>query len=81
MVVARDGNAVVLSLPQYVLQQPAEASTGSETLYTPSEIRGSGGWGVDSPYGRLYDAAREQTISGQVVRVETAAPAPGMARR
>lgn len=80
VVVARDGNAVALSLPQYVLQQPTEASAGSEASYTPfDEIRGSGGWGVDSPYARLYDPAREQTISGQVVRVETAAPAQGMA--
>ena len=33
---------------------------------------------MDTPYSRLYDPAEEQTISGQVVRIETSAPMPGM---
>jgi hypothetical protein len=38
-----------------------------------------GGWGADTPYGRLYDPAKEETISGQVVSIDTSAPLPGMA--
>jgi sporulation protein YlmC with PRC-barrel domain len=77
--VTREGSALVLSLPQQVLQQTAQVTASPELSYTSSELRGSGGWGVDGPYGRLYNPAQEQTISGQLLRVETAAPAPDMA--
>lgn len=79
VLVTRQGNALALSLPQYVLQQATQAAAAPELVSTAPESRGSGGWGTDSPYGRLYDPAREQTISGQVQRVETAAPAQDMA--
>jgi hypothetical protein len=45
----------------------------------PYDKQGSGGWGTETPYGRLYNPANEQTISGQVVRIESGAPLPGMA--
>ena len=34
---------------------------------------------MDTPYNRLYDPAKEQTISGQVVNIETHVPMPSMA--
>jgi hypothetical protein len=33
----------------------------------------------DTCYGRLYDSAKEQTISGQVASIQSGAPLPGMA--
>jgi sporulation protein YlmC with PRC-barrel domain len=41
--------------------------------------RASGGWGPETPYGRLYDAANEHMVQGTVVRVGTRPPLPGMA--
>ena len=62
-----------------LLQQAPAYEKGKETVYAPAgELRG-GGWGVDTPYGRLYDPAKEQAISGQVVSIETSAPMSGMA--
>lgn len=44
-----------------------------------SEPERSGGWGPETPYGRLYDSTKEHTVHGKVVRVGTRAPMPGMA--
>lgn len=41
--------------------------------------RGSGGWGADSPYERCYDPTNVDTFSGEVTRVDTVIPMPGMA--
>jgi sporulation protein YlmC with PRC-barrel domain len=51
--------------------QPASAA-----LAAPER---SGGWGPETPYGRLYDAANEHTVHGTVVRVGTRPPLPRMA--
>jgi sporulation protein YlmC with PRC-barrel domain len=91
MEVARDGNSVVLNVSQQVLQQASNYEKGKEAelaeprwreetgTYAPYDKHGSGGWGTETPYGRLYNPANEQTISGQIVRIETGAPLPGMA--
>lgn len=39
---------------------------------------GSGGWGPESPYGRTYDPATVETVSGEVVGVEHFTPRKGM---
>jgi sporulation protein YlmC with PRC-barrel domain len=76
--VTRKGNALVLNVaPSTVPPAPASAAPRREDSDVSSDA--NGGWGAETPYGRLYDPAREQTISGQVSRVETAAPMPGMA--
>jgi sporulation protein YlmC with PRC-barrel domain len=75
--VARDGKSLVLNVSPQMLQQASAYEKGKEPV-PAGESRG-GGWGVDTPYGRLYDPAKEQTISGQVVSIETSAPMPGMA--
>ena len=75
--VARDGKSLVLNVSPQMLQPASAYEKGKEPV-PASESRG-GGWGVDTPYGRLYDPAKEQTISGQVVSIETSAPMPGMA--
>ncbi len=41
---------------------------------------GSGGWGVGSPYGRMYDPKTVETVSGEVVGLEYLTPAKGMGR-
>jgi hypothetical protein len=40
--------------------------------------RGSGGWGVDSPYNRCYVLSRTATFSGEVTEITTTVPLPGM---
>jgi sporulation protein YlmC with PRC-barrel domain len=77
--VARDGTSLVLNVSPQMLHQTPPYEKGKEPMYAPtSELRGGGGWGVDTPYGRLYDPAKEQTISGQVVSRESSAPMAGM---
>ena len=39
--------------------------------------RGSGGWGMESPYQRMYDPAKIDTLAGEVVSVEKMASAKG----
>jgi hypothetical protein len=40
--------------------------------------RGSGGWGTQGAYGRLYDPATVETVTGKVLAVETFTPMKGM---
>ena len=40
--------------------------------------QGSGGWGPGTPYNRIYDPAKVETISGTVESVDTAVPMKGM---
>jgi len=40
--------------------------------------KGSGGWGVGTQYGRMYDPKTVETIRGDVVTVEKIAPVKGM---
>jgi hypothetical protein len=76
--VARNGTSLVLNVSPQMLQQAPVYEKGKEPVYAPTSEPRGGGWGVDTPYGRLYDPAKEQTISGQVVSLETSAPTPGM---
>lgn len=39
---------------------------------------GSGGWGMGTQYGRMYDPKTVETISGEVVGVDTVTPLKGM---
>jgi len=40
--------------------------------------QGSGGWGLGSKYGRMYDVKTVETITGTVAKVETIIPVKGM---
>src|SRR5437763_14792783 len=75
--VARNGKSLVLNVSPQMLQQAPVYDKAKEPVYAPAGEPRSGGWGVDTPYGRLYDPAKEQTISGHVVSIETNAPLPG----
>jgi sporulation protein YlmC with PRC-barrel domain len=77
--VARDGKSLVLNVSPQMLQQAPTYEKGKESVSVPAGEPKGGGWGVDTPYSRLYDSAKEQTISGQVVSIETSAPMSGMA--
>lgn len=47
----------------------------------PADARmGSGGWGMDNQYSRMYDAAKVETFSGVVTSVDTIKPMRGMSR-
>jgi len=77
--VGRDGKSLVLNVSPQMLQQAPAYEKGKESVYVPAGEPRGGGWGVDTPYGRLYDSAKEQTINGQIVSIETSAPMSGMA--
>jgi sporulation protein YlmC with PRC-barrel domain len=77
--VARDGKSLVLNVSPQMLQQAPAYEKSKEPMYAPTNEPRGGGWGMDTPYGRLYDPAKEQTISGQVMSIETSAPMSGMA--
>jgi hypothetical protein len=40
--------------------------------------KGSGGWGIGGNYSRMYDPARVETISGEVVSIDEFSPMSGM---
>jgi hypothetical protein len=40
--------------------------------------RGSGGWGMDTPYNRMYDPKTVETIKGEVLKVDRISPIKGM---
>lgn len=40
--------------------------------------QGSGGWGMGTPYSRLYNPAMADTITGEVVGIEQVVPVKGM---
>ena len=40
--------------------------------------KGSGGWGMGSAYGKMYDPKTIETISGEVIRVDKISPRKGM---
>lgn len=40
--------------------------------------RGSGGWGMGTPYGKMYDPKTVTTLVGEVVAVERITPTQGM---
>jgi hypothetical protein len=39
---------------------------------------GSGGWGMGTPYGRMYNPATVETISGEVIGIDKITPMRGM---
>jgi len=43
-----------------------------------SAWKGSGGWGMGTAYGKIYDPKTVETISGEVVGVDTIKPIKGM---
>lgn len=40
--------------------------------------RGSNGWGMNSPYQRMYNPATVETLSGEIIGIESATPMNGM---
>ena len=49
------------------------------TVYAASEgSGGGGGWGPGGAYGRMYDPAKVQTVTGKVLAVEKFKPRKGM---
>jgi sporulation protein YlmC with PRC-barrel domain len=77
--IARNGQSLALHLSPQMLQQAPAYEGVKESMQAPaSEPRGDG-WGGDTVYGRLYDPAKEETISGYVVSIDTSTPLPGMA--
>ena len=40
--------------------------------------RGSAGWGQGTPYSKMYDPKTVETVSGEVVKIDTITPLKGM---
>lgn len=40
--------------------------------------KGSGGWGIESQYGRMYDPKTVESVSGEVIVVDKITPRKGM---
>jgi len=55
------------------------ASFASPACAAPwQQWRGSGGWGMEGAYQRMYDPAKVETVSGEVVSVDKMTPTKGM---
>jgi multisubunit Na+/H+ antiporter MnhB subunit len=53
--------------------------TATETLAQPGmKWKGSGGWGAEQPYSRMYNPQAVETITGDVVSIDTIMPMKGM---
>ncbi|MBI3949498.1 MAG: DNA-binding protein [Acidobacteria bacterium] len=50
----------------------------TESLAQKGKWKGSGGWGMGTQYGRLYDPKTVETIHGEVVSVDRMTPMKGM---
>ena len=77
--VVRHGTSLVLNVSPQMLQHAPASEKGTEPGSVPAGEPQGDGWGMDTPYGRLYDPGKEQTLHGHVVSIETNAPLPGMA--
>lgn len=53
-------------------------SAGSFAQRGAMKWKGSGGWGQGTPYNRMYDPAKVETVSGTVESIGTAVPMKGM---
>jgi hypothetical protein len=52
--------------------------TWATTVFAAPPGRGSGGWGMGSPYQRMYNPATVETVSGEVISVNKMTPSKGM---
>ena len=74
------------SAPGTTPNQEQEDSSQSQTspqdapTLGSAKWRGSGGWGHNSQYGKMYDPNLNDTISGEVVSTSTFTPIGGMVR-
>jgi hypothetical protein len=59
-------------------REPAAPTSSAKAIPAAAEATPGGGWGPLAPYGRGFDAAAVETITGEVVRVEKATPMRGM---
>ena len=53
--------------------------TATKTLAQPGMMwKGSGGWGAEQPYARMYNPQTVETITGDVVSIDRIMPMKGM---
>jgi hypothetical protein len=52
---------------------------GTESIaQTRMQSKGSSGWGTGTPYGKMYDPKTVETLSGEVIKIDTFKPMKGM---
>ena len=51
---------------------------GGTTVFAAPPGRGSGGWGMGSPYQRMYNPATVESVTGEVLSVNKMTPNKGM---
>lgn len=79
--VVQTNKTFVLRVAQPLLPSLSASKAGEEARLASaarSASERSGGWGPETPYGRLYDPTQEHTLHGKIVRVGTGPPMPGM---
>ena len=52
--------------------------SGTEVFAQPGGMRGGGGWGAGSSYGRMYNPQTVESISGEVISINKIEPVRGM---
>jgi hypothetical protein len=69
----------IVALTAFILSAFVLTASDSIAQRGPGMMgRGSGGWGPDAPYGRMYDAKTVETIKGEVTGVSRVTPRKGM---
>lgn len=66
----------IMSLVAVMTMFSMAVATGA--LAQQGMCKGSGGWGPEAPYSRMYDPQTVETITGEVVSVDTITPSKGM---
>ena len=73
--VARNGKSLVLNVSPQMLQQAPAYAKGKESLQVPAGESRGGGWGVDTPYGRLRFAGSGFQLAHGGGKLDAMAPA------
>jgi len=72
-IISKKGDKTMKTISVLVALAVVGGAFGQEVV-----IRGSGGYGLDSPYNKLYDTNRQIVITGKVTGKSFAAPIKGM---
>lgn len=54
------------------------SALGSVAFAQGMKWRGSGGWGPGGPYARMYDPKTVESVTGEVVKIDSVVPMKGM---
>ena len=70
--------SIILGLAMALAALLVAASDSFAQRGTGMMGRGSGGWGPEGPYNRMYDSKSVETVTGEVISVSRMTPRKGM---